>query len=78
MKAAARARCRFDPEKKAFSHACYIKKPTAKLATSKAYCTSNRNSIRANRRGRYALAEPKPDVRQMYVKKNSRMSVKQS
>ena len=70
MKAAARAHYRFDPEKKkAFRRANYIKKRAANLATSKAYYASNRKSIRANRRGRYALAEPKPDVRQMYVKK---------
>ena len=69
MKAAATARYSFDPEKKTFSCANYIKKRTAKLATSKAYYASNRTSIRANRRRRYALAEPKPDVRLMYVKK---------
>ena len=36
------------------------------------YYASNKKSIRATRRGRYALAEPKPDVRQMYVKKIQR------
>ena len=69
IKAAARARYSFDPEKKAFRLANYIKKRAANLATSKAYYASNRKRIRANRRGWYALAEPKPDVRQMYVKK---------
>ena len=68
MKAAARACYRFDTEKKAYSRANYIKKNAAKLATSKAYYASNRKSTHANRRGRYALVEPKPDVRQVYVK----------
>ena len=68
MKAAARACYRFDPEKKTFRRANYMKR-AANLPTSKVYYASNRKSIRANRRGRYALAKPKPDVRQMYVKK---------
>ena len=40
----------------------------AKLESSKAYYANHKESICANRRGRYILAEPKPDVREMYVK----------
>ena len=72
-KASSKARYSFDAEKKkAFSRANFIKKRAAKLSASKVYYASNKKSIRATRRGRYALAEPKPDVRQMYVKKIQR------
>ena len=62
-----------NPERKraasrAASKASYGKNPKVKIASSQAYYADNKESMCAKRRGRYALAEPKPDVKDMYLK----------
>ena len=44
------------------------KNPKAINKCSEAYYANNKESMCANRRDRYALAEPKPDVKGMYLK----------
>ena len=68
-RAASRASYDANPKKKrAASRASYDKNPKAKNKSSEAYYEDNKESLCANRRGRYALAEPKPDVKDMYLK----------
>ena len=67
--AASKASYDANPKKKrAASRASYDKNPKAKNKSSEAYYEDNKESLCANRRGRYALAEPKPDVKDMYLK----------
>ena len=68
-RAASKASYDANPKKKrAASRASYDKNPKAKNKSSEAYYEDNKESLCANRRGRYALAEPKPDVKDMYLK----------
>ncbi len=58
--------------KKATSHAyskiSYAKNHRAKSKSFKKYYAKHKESMRANRRARYALAERKPDVEELYLK----------
>ena len=72
-KAASKASYSADPaKKKAASCACskksYAKNPTPKIHSSQAYYADNKESRCAYRRAKYALAEPKREVQEPYVK----------
>ena len=70
-KAARKARYSIDPDKeKAASkaHYSFAKNRRARMKSFKTYYLRNRQRMCANRRGRYVLAEPKPDVKDMYMK----------
>ncbi len=49
-------------KKKAAARARYAKSRKGKLSSSKAYYANHKDSLCGNRRSRYILAEPKPDV----------------
>ena len=55
---------------RAASKATHDKNPKAKIASPQAYYADNKESMCAKRRGKYALAEPKPDVKDMYLQAN--------
>ncbi len=54
--------------KKAYSKISYAKNHRAKSKYFKKYYAKHKESMRATRRDRYALAEPKPDVKELYLK----------
>ena len=54
----------------------YVKTAAAKLKWYKKYCWKHRGRICAYRRGRYALAEPKPVAKEFYVKELQQLLLK--
>ncbi len=61
------------PDKKkatsrAYSKRSYAKNHRPKSKSFKKYYAKHKESMRANRRARYALAEPKPGVKELYLK----------
>ena len=76
-KAASRASYRAKPErKKAATRMNYVKTAAAKLKWYKKYYWKHRGRICAYRRGRYALAEPKPVAKEFYVKELQQLLLK--
>ena len=55
-------------EKRTYSRKQYRGNPSKKKAAAHAYRALNRYNICAQKRAKYVLAEPKPDVKHMYVK----------
>ena len=52
----------------AYSRQQYSANPSKKQAAARAYMALNRDYMCAQKRAKYVLAEPKPDVKDMYVK----------
>ena len=76
-KAASRASYRANPErKKAATRMNYVKTAAAKLKWYKKYYWKHRGRICAYRRGRYALAEPKPVAKEFYAKELPQLLLK--
>ena len=74
IKAAAREKYSNHPEKKkaasrAYSRQQYSANPSKKHAAARAYMALKRDYMCAQKRAKYVLAEPKHDVKDMYVKK---------
>ena len=68
-RAVSKERYGLDPDKKkADSKARHNANRSAKNESSRAYHSKNKDSICALRRDRYALAEPKPDQVELYMK----------
>ena len=76
-KAASRASYRVDPDRKrAAVRMYYARTAAAKLKWYKKYYQKHRGRICASKRGRYALAEPKPVAKEFYVKELQHLLLK--
>ena len=76
-RAASRASYRADPNKKrAAARMYYARTAAAKLKWAKKYYQKHRGRICASKRGRYALAEPKPVAKEFYVKELQHLLLK--
>ena len=67
-KSARKAHYSIDPGSASKAHYNFAKNRRPRMKSFKTYCAHNRQRMCANRRGRYVLTEPKPDVKDWYMK----------